>query len=175
MSKVKRLSMIGVAIVALTASVPAQASQLMFDFAGPSGTASFQLNSSPTPDYVNSFLPGNDQFGFNNVAGTYNGTPGIASTVNFGEGIYASLNILAPGLGFTQFSSPLLFTGSPNAPTFLTGSFTLVNPFFGNGNLTISQLTSGVPEPGTWIMMILGFGFVGAAMRFRRRETGAIA
>jgi hypothetical protein len=27
-----------------------------------------------------------------------------------------------------------------------------------------------VPEPGTWMMLITGFGFVGAAMR-RRRET----
>jgi len=27
-----------------------------------------------------------------------------------------------------------------------------------------------VPEPATWLMMILGFGFVGGAMRARRRE-----
>jgi len=32
--------------------------------------------------------------------------------------------------------------------------------------------TSGVPEPGTWGMMLLGFGVVGAAMR-RRRATAA--
>jgi PEP-CTERM motif len=175
MSRAKRLSAICVAMVALAASAPAHASQLMFDFSGPSGTALFQLNSSPTPDYVNTVLPGSDQFGFNNVAGVFDGTPGVASTINFGEGIVASLNIVANGLGFTQFSSPTLFTGSANAPTFLTGSFTLNNPFFGNGTLTISPIASAVPEPTTWAMMIVGFGLVGGAMRFRRRDADAIA
>jgi hypothetical protein len=175
MSKTKRLCLIGVAIMALAASAPANASQLMFDFAGPSGTASFQLDSSPTPDYVNSFLTGNGQFGFNNVAGIFNGMAGVASTINFGEGIYASLNIVAPGLGFTQFSNPQLFTGSLDAPTFLTGSFTLANPFLGDGTLTISPVSGAVPEPATWVMLMLGFGLVGAAMRYRRREAAAIA
>ena len=127
----------------------------------------------PTPDYVNSisFLPGSDQFGFNNVAGTFDGTPGVASTINFGEGIDASLNIVAPGLGFTQFSGPLLFSGPADAPVFSTGSFTLINPFFGNGKLTISPLAAAVPEPVTWAMMFIGLGLSGAAMRYRRRST----
>lgn len=29
---------------------------------------------------------------------------------------------------------------------------------------------SAVPEPTTWAMMLLGFGFVGGAMRSRRRQ-----
>ena len=31
--------------------------------------------------------------------------------------------------------------------------------------------SAGVPEPSTWAVMILSFGFVGGAMRFRRREA----
>ncbi|MFT3975936.1 MAG: FxDxF family PEP-CTERM protein [Sphingomonas bacterium] len=31
--------------------------------------------------------------------------------------------------------------------------------------------TPAVPEPATWAMMILGFGLIGGAMRYRRRET----
>jgi hypothetical protein len=31
--------------------------------------------------------------------------------------------------------------------------------------------TPAVPEPATWGMMILGFGLVGASMRYRRRAT----
>ena len=145
----------------------------LFSFSGPSGTASFQLDSNPTPDFVNSisFLPGSDQFGFNNVVGTYGGTPGVASTISFGEGIYASFNIVAPGLGFTQFSSPTLFSGPADSPVFAPGSFTLINPFFGNGTLDISPAAvAAVPEPATWAVMIFGLGLVGAAMRYRRRD-----
>jgi hypothetical protein len=32
-----------------------------------------------------------------------------------------------------------------------------------------------VPEPASWLMMLLGFGLVGGAMRFGRDRTGAIA
>ena len=36
------------------------------------------------------------------------------------------------------------------------------------GSITIRQ---AVPEPGTWAMMLLGFGAVGFAMRRRRRPA----
>jgi hypothetical protein len=31
--------------------------------------------------------------------------------------------------------------------------------------------TGGVPEPGTWALMILGFGGAGASLRIKRRRT----
>jgi hypothetical protein len=35
-------------------------------------------------------------------------------------------------------------------------------------------VTSPVPEPGTWLMMLLGFGMIGSTMsRQRRRMTAA--
>jgi hypothetical protein len=37
--------------------------------------------------------------------------------------------------------------------------------------LDVSSLTA-VPEPATWVMMILGFGFIGGAMRFQSRGSG---
>lgn len=36
--------------------------------------------------------------------------------------------------------------------------------------LTGGELQSAVPEPSTWAMMLIGFGFVGGAMRSRRRQ-----
>ncbi|WP_310496122.1 PEP-CTERM sorting domain-containing protein [Sandarakinorhabdus sp.] len=51
--------------------------------------------------------------------------------------------------------------------------FTTVNDAGGTGNpagLQVQFVTSGVevlPEPGVWVGMIIGFGFVGAAMRRR--------
>jgi hypothetical protein len=39
---------------------------------------------------------------------------------------------------------------------------------------TIGALASGVPEPGTWAMMLLGFGGIGFMLRAgRRRDMGA--
>ena len=32
----------------------------------------------------------------------------------------------------------------------------------------------GVPEPGTWLLMILGIGAVGGAMRYRRRKDVSV-
>ena len=54
------------------------------------------------------------------------------------------------------------------------GSTVGFEDFFGGGDrdyndLNFSLTNSGaVPEPATWAMMILGFGFVGAALRTRR-------
>nr|WP_314441485.1 PEPxxWA-CTERM sorting domain-containing protein [uncultured Sphingomonas sp.] len=36
-------------------------------------------------------------------------------------------------------------------------------------------VTAAVPEPGTWAMMLLGFGAIGAAMRRRRRPIAQLA
>jgi hypothetical protein len=58
------------------------------------------------------------------------------------------------------------------------GSFTGTDFFFAANSLTknsfrLSGVTvnSAIPEPATWLMMILGFGALGAAMRSRRAKT----
>jgi hypothetical protein len=45
----------------------------------------------------------------------------------------------------------------------------------GWSNATLYTTGSGVPEPATWAMMLLGFGAAGTAMRRSRRRTTAIA
>jgi hypothetical protein len=39
-------------------------------------------------------------------------------------------------------------------------------------SINVASVTGAVPEPGTWAMMLIGFGGMGVAMR-RRRRTGA--
>jgi hypothetical protein len=47
---------------------------------------------------------------------------------------------------------------------------------FGNIKVDISAAPGAVPEPATWAMMLLGFGFVGGAMRSaKRRQKPAVA
>jgi hypothetical protein len=36
-----------------------------------------------------------------------------------------------------------------------------------------TRFIAGIPEPGSWAMLIVGFGFAGAAMRRQRRDTAA--
>jgi hypothetical protein len=46
-----------------------------------------------------------------------------------------------------------------------------VNASYG-GNITFAP--NAVPEPATWAMMLVGFGMVGSAMRYRRRSTKVV-
>ena len=51
--------------------------------------------------------------------------------------------------------------------------FSSTSPAFEFDN--IAATISGVPEPATWAMMLLGFGFVGFMMRSNRQKTATIA
>jgi hypothetical protein len=104
------------------------------------------------------------------VPGVYGGTAETA-TIGFGTNIFAELNVLADGLGFTQFAGPDLFSGDPMHPTFNLGTFPLTSIVSGSSTLSISEVGS-VPESSTWTMIVLGFAGVGCAA-FRRRSRGA--
>jgi hypothetical protein len=41
-----------------------------------------------------------------------------------------------------------------------------------DGNFILSSTLGAVPEPGTWAMLLLGFGGIGFGMRRRRAENG---
>ncbi|MEO8723505.1 MAG: PEPxxWA-CTERM sorting domain-containing protein [Sphingobium sp.] len=70
------------------------------------------------------------------------------------------------GEAFNSFS----VTGFLNAANTEAGSFARVSDI----DVDAVHLTSGVPEPTTWAMMIAGIGLVGASMR-RRRTSGQAA
>lgn len=59
-------------------------------------------------------------------------------------------------------SSILAFTSQSNTPS---------GPAL--DNVRIEDLGANLPEPGTWVSMIMGFGFVGAAARRRRIARAA--
>lgn len=91
--------------------------------------------------------------------------------VNFDTNFFAANDtdagpngLLNPG----ETSSTFLFRVN-NATGYLPGTFTAQNGV----TLTARGFspTAAVPEPGTWAMMLLGFGAVGVSMRRRRRTT----
>lgn len=54
-----------------------------------------------------------------------------------------------------------------------SAKYTLGNQFYATNRVTISSssISSAVPEPATWALMILGFGAVGYAMRRRPKAV----
>ncbi len=161
------------AAIASGMAVPANAVPLQFELSG-SRSAVFQLDSNPVPDSSSSSFIG-DQIIFRNVPGTFAGTPGTAGIISFGTGIIARLNVVTPGLGFTQFTGPELFSGGAAMPMFSTGTFDLTSIVSGRSTLVISEvLMQQVPEPGSLGLLLGGLGIAGLAMVKRRKLNAAV-
>lgn len=83
-------------------------------------------------------------------------------------------------LTFQKFEGSQLGTiNGDGRVTFDTGSSTMLisaATFLSERNsFEIDNIASAAPEPGTWAMMILGFGFAGMGLRSRRRGKLALA
>ena len=154
------------ALTTVMAAAPANAALLLFELSG-SRSATFTLDSNPTPTRSSVSSLTGDQTFFDNVAGTFGGVDGFAN-INFGNGLAAALNIGSANLDFTQFVGGPLFTGTSANPVFSEGTFNLRSIVSGNSTLRISAVAAAVPEPGTWAMVLIGFGAVGYSMRRRK-------
>ena len=94
----------------------------------------------------------------------------LTDTSIFGEGFDASA--LLP-LDFREivlhgsFVDPSAGAGTPNEIDGTQGSYSIALP-------VASGMISAIPEPGTWAMMIIGFGAIGAAMRSRRTSRPTV-
>jgi hypothetical protein len=138
-------------------------------FAGPSG------GSSAVTDF--NVLLGN---GSNYNAGNFAPfASGVNAVLILTSGQTGTLNFVANGGNAPLFSFDLtgLFTADGQG-ALPGGGLTLTNSTQIDGT-TIAAGSAGtlavaaVPEPGTWAMMILGFGAMGVAMR-RRRTLSAL-
>src|SRR6266446_4645519 len=78
------------------------------------------------------------------------------------EGTFTGADLLSPGNG-NQFST--LTNGDVN----FAGAFDTVILGSGTNSLEIDNISSAVPEPATWAMMILGLMAVGF-MTYRRKN-----
>jgi hypothetical protein len=104
--------------------------------------------------------------GSGNADAVYCGAvPDTSGPCGAGNQGYIDAEIAAlQGIGFTQLTGTYSLLNANGAPV-ATGAATV--------HFTA---TAGVPEPATWMMMILGFGFIGAAVRRRRSdEVAALA
>jgi Domain of unknown function (DUF4394)/PEP-CTERM motif len=110
-------------------------------------------------------------------------TDSLVTTAAPGGGIYSTVGGLGVGLtnaNHVSFdisgSSGLAYLNIDSAfyrINLATGATSFVDTI-GSGPLIGITATGPVPEPGTWAMMILGFGLVGASMRRRTRTRVAL-
>lgn len=93
---------------------------------------------------------------------------------NVGDLNLARTNALAAGID--QINCIGIGAGANCTPVIAgTGSFGLNATTFGEFETALRRKilveVRGVPEPGTWMMMILGFGLAGTALRRQRRQA----
>jgi hypothetical protein len=149
----------------LVPACAANAAAYVFTVTGPN-TASFTLNSSPTPDAT-----GTGFFTVQNVPGTYNGTGVTFGQLTFFASGVASGGFFASGTAL-NLEGPQLFTGTLTNPTFSLGTFTLDDGNFTHPTYTLLITNGPVPEPATWAIMLLGFAAIGLSSRRLRHSAG---
>ena len=84
----------------------------------------------------------------------------------FGNPIVATRQDFLTGLGGAEGALIDPLTGD-----FLFSTFGAGNSLFVISGFQAPPPPGGVPEPATWTMMLLGFGFIGGAMRSARRRS----
>jgi hypothetical protein len=138
--------------------------------AGDTVTFSFDLSGNQRRNNSEDFFAGFD-FGSNNTslvsystAGGFGVTTPVTNVfvANIGSG-----GSIAFGTPFTNYSVSFV-AGQSGTVRAYVGSFNSndnVGPVLDNAQLSVS---SAVPEPATWALMIGGFGLMGAALRRRR-------
>jgi hypothetical protein len=88
---------------------------------------------------------------------TFDDKPGVATSGSFN--VFGSLLNTSRGVSATAATLRIAFSSTGGAP------------YSSSGTLSIGGMAAAVPEPATWAMLLVGFGMVGAAARYRRRSV----
>ena len=135
------------------------------------------VNAEGTNSFSSSFTISDPLAGIYSISGDTS-TPGvifsntsnltcIASVMGCTVGTVYNLIIGTTPSGFSAFGLPLTNLAAGDYRLTINGISPNSGSFTGNVRIT----TGAVPEPGTWAMMLLGFGAVGFAMRRKRRPV----
>jgi hypothetical protein len=167
--RLKAGALLTAAAAALVIAAPASAELLKFTLNG-DAVAVWFIDSNPTPSAV-----GPASFVLQDVPGNYSGFPNNGPTnyvadIEFYDSSYDGgfyIKNFYDNIDLLTTSGPQLFGGTLATPTFSRGTYALTD--FDDPSKSYSlTISSGVPEPATWGLMILGFGAVGGAMRRRQ-------
>ncbi|CAN5291409.1 hypothetical protein BH11PSE5_BH11PSE5_11060 [soil metagenome] len=169
----KNLKMKGLAIAlaagtAFGAIVPAHAADYIVEFSGTGGNTVKLLITTA------SGIPSNG-LAILSVSGLINGSTNVSGIGPINLSGFLTDNVLYPNAdpAFTSFGVGFL---SPGFTYNLWGDAPGAYSFYAfNGSAYTIQSTgtasvAAIPEPATWGMMLLGFGMLGAGVRYRRRS-----
>lgn len=162
-------------------SAPAEATLLQFTIsgvdvnsAGQVEYASFQVDSDPTPDgsaagigFFVAAVPGVFQYGSTATFEPQDITFYLDRAHGYDDPTTNAGGLFVGEGDLLGFYGPQLFTGPIDRPTVQTGDFTIFDEFSGS---PISLSIRAVPEPATWMMMMVGFAAVGSSIRRRDRN-----
>lgn len=162
------LAMAAVMALLVIAPAPAHASRMLYELTG-SDEINFLIDTD-----VLTLLPQPDGVIFQDVQVEINSVSQINDI-----GFVYEYN----GGGFLIFATsfdllgPVLYTGPTDAPILLSGQFNLtdINDPNRQFSLQVTDLDAvqPVPEPATWLTLILGFFLIGGILRYRRRAVSA--
>lgn len=107
---------------------------------------------------------------------------GITGPASYGTGGTVFANVITGDSFFLDVNDALYLPSAYLSGGLLNASMTFNNislSAFGITQATVYRLTSGdtitvstaVPEPATWAMMLIGFGMIAATARYRRRSV----
>jgi hypothetical protein len=136
-----------------------------FTQTGISGTFEFRSTDLSTVLLAGTF----SQYWIQGVAGAKNGAlNSVDGTADFSSDLVNLDAVVDDNFGFT-FSS--ITSNGANPPS----GYVIANGALQNftGNNVAGTFAGVVPEPGTWALMIMGFGGAGAMLRSRRRGLAA--
>ena len=127
--------------------------QVLIDSYSPDGSLTFPIDANTwlfSSDYQNSFTVENGTI----VAALFRN-----DDFTFGGDDQFMINILLGNGGGTNYVS----LDSNNASSIWNNQ--------GFAGVTFTRIGAAVPEPGTWALMLFGFGAAGLALRSRRKRT----
>ncbi|HEV7384510.1 MAG TPA: FxDxF family PEP-CTERM protein [Phenylobacterium sp.] len=159
------------ATLIVAAPVANAATVLTFTFSpdGNSAVAAFNSNGvgATFSDTYTFILPA----GFASTALTSAAVNGTTDTA-FSSVLLNGVTLTTNASGAIDVKSLLNVAVNPGANTLIVNG-TSGGLFSYGGNISFAKLAAGVPEPGTWALMILGFGSAGAMLRRRRPALAA--